>query len=105
MSMNKVNMSLDEIINNSRRNKRPLEVVKGHRGNQRNQNNFSNRKSFNSRNENSRGRFIRGRGRGQGRGGARGGDRGVPRIRRNFNSYTRYNNVENRENNKVHLIR
>ena len=54
MNMNKVNMSLDEIINNSRRNKKDLGVVKGREGNSHFQKNhrdgFRRRGKFNIRN-------------------------------------------------------
>lgn len=86
MSLNKVNMSLDEIINNSRKNKRPLQVT---RGNFNRKNGFQYRKNFGSRNESGRGRIMRGR--------------GAQRSRGRFNSYKRYNNFEQRV--KVVLIK
>ena len=78
MSLNKVNMSLDEIINNSRKHKKPLEVVRGQYD--RKNGNYHNRKNFGSRNEGGRGRGLRGRGANRGRG--------------RFNTFKRYNNFE-----------
>ncbi len=89
MSMNKVNMSLDEIINNTRKNKRPMQVIKGRGGFNRKERNFQNRRNFNSRNENGRGRF-------QGR--------GATRTRGRFTAFKRYNNFETRENTEISKV-
>ncbi len=99
--MNKVNMSLDEIINNTRKNKRKLEVVKGDSMRFRSQRGgFRGRRNLNFRNEDrTRGRPMRGRG------GPRATQDGRPESR-GFRNYRRYNNIGQRETNfdKVHLI-
>jgi hypothetical protein len=53
-NLNKVNMSLDEIINNQRRNKKDINVVKGARQGGYNQNrkpNFKPRRNFDNQDE------------------------------------------------------
>jgi hypothetical protein len=103
-NLNKVNMSLDDIINNQRRNKRNLQIVKSDRPsnfNRKNGNNDFRRRNFN------RGKFFRNEN--DGRDNVRvfrGKDANIRtrgRMRRNDNlnrNYFRRN--ENFDNNRAH---
>lgn len=95
-NMNKVNMSLDDIINNQRQSKRSLQVVKSKRGPGRGgyqgEGNKFRRRNFgrNDRNENRRDDMRQHRGRG--------------RVRRTERGFRRYNNFDNNDTGKVGIL-